>query len=211
MAPQTLYKYRALTNWAPILDIIVNKRLYAAPFESLNDPMEGRYYYFGPAVSAGFRKAIYKSKVSRNICSLSTSRNNTLLWSYYAGGHTGAAFAVQVTNPQELPVEVQHVRYDSGVYIGPKEAKKPPDQLALNILTQKQLPWSHEQEVRIFSPGNYVKIKLVELLLGCNIAKADEDMLTVVARKWHPRLKIAKLERSSLDEPNAAKAPPREA
>ena len=203
MAVQTLYKYRSLANWAPILDIVVNKRLYAAPFESLNDPMEGRYYYFGDAVSASLRKALHQSKMRRNICSLSVARNNTLLWSYYAAGHTGIAFAVQVADTRQSPVEVQPVRYDSGVYIGPKEARQAPDKLALSVLTQKQMPWAHEQEVRVFSPGKYVPVRLVEILLGCNISSADELLLTSVARKWHPRIRITKVRRESLDEPDA--------
>jgi hypothetical protein len=203
MPVQTLYKYRALTNWAPIIDIIANGRLYAAPFERLNDPMEGRYYYFGDAVSAGFRKAIYQSKVKLNICSLSAARNNTLLWSYYANGHAGVAFAVQVKKRRSSSLEVQPVTYDSWVNIGPQELKQQPDKLALRILTQKQQPWAHEQEVRVFSRDTYVPITLTEILLGCNISDIDRELLTTVARKWHPKIKITKVQRSSLDEPDA--------
>ena len=46
-AEPTFYKYRSLENWRFVLDIFLNKRFYAAPFASLNDPMEGRYYYVG--------------------------------------------------------------------------------------------------------------------------------------------------------------------
>ena len=203
MAVQTLYKYRSLADWAPILDIVVNGRLYAAPFESLNDPMEGRYYYFGEDVSSSLRKALHQSKRRRNICSLSAARNNTLLWSYYAAGHTGIAFGVQIKAPSGASVQVQQVRYDSGVYIGAKEAKQAPDKLALNVLTQKQLPWAHEREVRVFSPSAYVPVRLVEILLGCNISQRDADLVATVARKWHPKIKITQVERSSLDNPDA--------
>src|SRR3990170_4726227 len=113
MPKEIFYKYRSLDNWKFVIDIIVNSRLHAAPFQSLNDPMEGRYYYFGDTVTQGFKKAIYESKMRRNICSLSQERASTLLWSYYAAGHTGVAFGVQVPNASDKhKVEVRHVRYD---------------------------------------------------------------------------------------------------
>lgn len=40
-----LFKYRNLSNIQFALDIFINKRLYAANFKTLNDPMEGRYMY----------------------------------------------------------------------------------------------------------------------------------------------------------------------
>jgi hypothetical protein len=78
--------------------------------------MEGRYYYFGDAVTQGFRKAIHRSKLRRNICSLSQTRVNTLLWSYYVAGHTGVFFGVQVPSAgKKHDLEVRSGSYDSGV------------------------------------------------------------------------------------------------
>ncbi len=197
-----LYKYRSLDNWKFIVDIIVNERLYAAPFMSLNDPMEGRYFYFGDNVAKGFKKALYESKLRRNICSLSKDKKSTLLWSYYAGGHTGVAFGVAVSNrPKTL--EVRDVRYDNGIHIGPKEVLKNADTVALDILTQKQLPWRHEQEVRVFAPTNFVPIKLKEVVLGLNFPPADKELIKALARRWHPRVKITQIKQSFLDRPDA--------
>ena len=58
MPSQVLYKYRSLANWKFVLDILVNGRLYAAPFSELNDPMEGRLYYFGDDVTKGYKRAV---------------------------------------------------------------------------------------------------------------------------------------------------------
>ncbi len=44
MSSEVLYKFRSLENWKFVLDIVIHKRLHAAPFDELNDPMEGRYY-----------------------------------------------------------------------------------------------------------------------------------------------------------------------
>ena len=203
--PRTVfYKYRSLENWKFVLDIVVNSRLHAAPFPSLNDPMEGRYYYFGDTVARGFRKAIHNSRLRHNICSLSETKANTLLWSYYAAGHTGVAFGVQVaTAGTARNVEVRRVRYDSGIYIGPEAVRRSADLVALDILTQKQLPWEHEKEVRVFAATSFISVKLEELVLGCNISRADEELITAVTRRWHPRIRVTKLRRSSLDRPQA--------
>ena len=68
MTTQALYKYRSLENWKLALEIVVNKRLYAAPFHALNDPMEGRYFYFyfGEAVTRSFRRAVLNNKRLRS-------------------------------------------------------------------------------------------------------------------------------------------------
>jgi hypothetical protein len=44
MVPSVLYKYRSIENWKFLEDIFSNRRLFAATFRSLNDPMEGLLY-----------------------------------------------------------------------------------------------------------------------------------------------------------------------
>ena len=202
MENSVLYEYRSFDNWKFILDIIVNKRMHAAPFHALNDPMEGRYFYFSNAVTNGFRRALYKSKIRRNILSLSRTKTNTLLWSYYAAGHTGVAFGVRQPKTSGTRIAVAPVTYDNSVAVRWK-AKSSPDEIALRILTQKQMPWEHEKEVRVFSPTNFVPVAISELVLGCLITPADEALISQVARRWHPRIRITKLRRTSLDEPEA--------
>lgn len=205
MASPTLFKVRSLDNWKFVIDIIVNSRLYAAPFHTLNDPMEGRYHTFGVEVSRAYRRALLESKRRRNICSLSQKSDSTLLWSYYAGGHTGVAFGVQLPQPAPAGVdlEVRAVRYDNGVHLGPAEVRQSPDKVALEILTQKQMPWIHEAETRVFTSSNFVPVKLKNLILGCRISPADEELIRALASKWHPRLKISKIDASQLDHPEA--------
>ena len=38
-----LYKYRALEPFRFFVDILLNKRFFAARYSDLNDPMEGQY------------------------------------------------------------------------------------------------------------------------------------------------------------------------
>jgi|SRR3712207_176348 len=203
MPEPIFYKYRSLDNWKFVLDIIVNKRMYAAPFHALNDPMEGRYFYFGKDVTHGFRRAIYQSKRRKNILSLSETKTNTLLWSYYAAGHKGVAFGVRLPGVPDADIEIKPVTYDNGVYIGPKEARLQPDAVALRILTQKQMPWAHEREVRVFSAEKFVPVTLSELVLGCQIDSTDATLISDIVKRWHPRIKITRLDRAALDNPDA--------
>lgn len=43
MANNHYYKYRSLSNLRYFLDILINKRLYMATYDELNDPMEGAF------------------------------------------------------------------------------------------------------------------------------------------------------------------------
>src|SRR5262249_21319966 len=158
MPTHVLYKYRSFGNWKLILDILLGNRLYAASFQSLNDPMEGRYHYRGDDVSRAFEQSIRQSKDYWRICSLTANPTSTLMWSYYGDGHTGLVVGVVV--PDKRGQSVRPVKYDSDVFIGADHRRKGPRDVAVEILSQKQLAWAHENEVRVFSPKPFVTIQL---------------------------------------------------
>jgi hypothetical protein len=199
MATELLFKYRSLDNWKFLLDILLKQRLFAAAFRSLNDPMEGRYYYYGDEVTKAFRRSVRVSKDYWKICSLSTKPKNTLMWSYYAGGHTGLALGVRVR--ARAGQCIRPVRYDSEVSIGPHHVKLAPRDVALEILSQKQLNWEHESEVRVFSHLPFVKIELKRVVLGCQMSDADQQLIIALARRLAPRAKVQRLLRKDLDAP----------
>ena len=93
-----LYKYRGLSNLQFALDIFVNQRMFAARFDSLNDPMEGRYLYDRDSLTASQRDRIYGKKQRLRILSLSETASNMLMWSYYAEANTGMAVGVDVVD-----------------------------------------------------------------------------------------------------------------
>jgi hypothetical protein len=202
MAEQVLFKYRSLDNWQFLLDILVNKRLYAAPFKDLNDPMEGRYYYFGDEMTKAFRRVVRARKDDWRICSLTKDPNNTLMWSYYSGGHTGVALGL--TAPSSSPYRIRDVFYDSQIGIGPNSQRRPAREVALDILSQKQLSWAHEREVRVFSPSPYVPIRLREIKLGVKASAIDRELLDTLVRRTNPRVRIVQVTRADLDAPPEA-------
>ena len=213
MAEQLLFKYRSLENWRFLLDILINNRLYAAPFKDLNDPMEGRYYYFGDEMTRAFKRLVPARKDDWRICSLTTDPTNTLMWSYYSGGHTGVALGLTV--PKSSSYQVRHVFYDSQIGIGPSSQRRPAQQVALDILSQKQLSWAHEKEVRVFAPSQYVPVRLREIKLGCKASAGDRELLETLVRRTNPRVRIVQVTRAELDAPpevfeEPAQQPPRQ-
>src|SRR5262249_6438004 len=106
------YKYRSLENWHFLLDIFLNKRLYAARFKSLNDPMEGQYYYVNGRARGLVRSAIAARREQWNICSLTPHARSSLMWAYYANGHRGIAIGVELGRLRRGDIR-RSVDYDS--------------------------------------------------------------------------------------------------
>ncbi len=63
------------------------------------------------------------------------------------------------------------------------------------------MPWQHEREIRVFTEQPYVDVQLKELVLGCRISDADERLVRALVAKWHPKIRIRKVNTRSLDQP----------
>ncbi|PWT79575.1 MAG: hypothetical protein C5B58_13205 [Acidobacteria bacterium] len=198
-----LYKYRSLSNWKFVTDILVNRRLYAAPFRSLNDPMEGRLYYFDDSVARRYRRAIKDTTARLNICSLCANKSNALLWSYYADGHSGIAIGVTVRTAKRPRVDPAiEVRYDQSMYIEPENVMQlSPSEVATEVLRQKLQAWEHENEYRVFTTQAYVPVVLHELILGCAVKEAEAQAFRELAKKLVPDVHVTQMKRADLSWP----------
>jgi len=196
-----LYKYRSLGNWKYVLDIFLNKRLYAATFKEMNDPMEGRYYYYDDDVSRKFRQAIREQKDKWKICSLSRTARNTLMWSYYSDGHKGIAIGVKIRNGRRNTYKQHDVIYDMEVSLDPSKITAGAEAAAIHILSQKQLAWRHEQEVRIFSCDRFVDIEIEEVCFGCLVDPAERELVTALVDRTTPNVRLTDIDRYELDQP----------
>ena len=203
MVPDKLYKYRSVENWRFLKDIFSKGRLYAAAFRTLNDPMEGLLYEHDKDVSLKYRKAIRNASGRLNICSLCDSDDNTLLWSYYAGGHTGVAIGVKVLASDSPRVdEPIAVRYDMTVTIDPKaEQTRSPSDVAKSVLGQKLAFWNHEKEYRVFTTQHFVPVEIVDVVLGCNVTRDTAKAVRTLADRHVPGTQIRLLRRSDLQWP----------
>ena len=188
-----LYKYRGFDNLEFALDIFVNKRLFAADFKTLNDPMEGRYIYSKGMLTKESISLIRGRKSEYKLLSLSETPANMLMWSYYSEGHKGFAVGVKVTD--------KHVSIEPVDYVDDLKLEIIEDgDIAKNILTRKLKFWSHEEEHRVFTHGSpFVAVDVQELIFGINTEPRHVELLTTIAKKFCPAIQIRQLKRTDIE------------
>ena len=183
-----IYKYRSLENFKNFVDILINNRLYASNYKSMNDPMEGHYYYSEGVLKENIRNKIFEEKNAQKFCCLAKNSIHTLMWSHYANGHKGVAIGVKIDKKKYTVKEIEYFndltlidRYDS--------------MTAKEILSRKLIEWEYEQEVRVFlnnSTNNFIDIEIVEIILGININDEDENLIRKLIEKINPKIQIKK-------------------
>jgi len=188
-----LYKYRGIQNLERTLDIIVSKRVYAALYTELNDPMEGVYEYDPNILKAFDIWAIKEEKLEFRVASFSKVANNTLMWAYYADSHKGLTIGVELAETKTKPVPVD--------YIGPAEIKAyTPSKVAQQILARKYDNWKHEAEVRVFAkkPQTFVEVEIKEIILGIEASGTLQKIVEAVASQHCPSAAISRIRREDL-------------
>ena len=144
------YKFRKSEELPYALDIIFNRRLYCADWQTLNDPMEGAFAYsYGSTDERDHSETIaeiIRHKKRLRVCSLSLTFDCHLLWAHYASGFAG--LAVEVELPDD-PIVVRRVQY-GGVFRHMSLGRDlNPLQAAEEILSSKYREWEYEMEARI--------------------------------------------------------------
>lgn len=177
-----LYKYRGTQAFRNIVDILLNRRLYAAPYFDLNDPMEGHYLFsVSGSLDEDMKRMLKGEKDKLRICSLSRNANNELMWSHYAEGHRGIVLGVNIDRKR---YEVKPVRYDGLMKLGLHNFNR---NSALDVLTNKLEVWEYEEEERAFVRGShYINVELQEVICGSRMSTQDRGMLKDLMRKVCP-------------------------
>jgi hypothetical protein len=189
-----LYKYRSPQQLQFTLDILLNARLFAAPFSQLNDPMEGWLWYFrgGGDVWPEEIRQVEKEIERYRIVSLSANPVSTLMWTHYADSHRGVVIGVDI--PESEGIEVVPVSYQRDFTVS-----KDATDIGLDILSKKAVPWSYEQEFRILTPTNFVAISPMEIIFGVRADDAFIDLVSRVAGQFCPHIHIFRLKQIDLD------------
>ena len=195
------FKYRSLENWRFVVDLFVNQRLFAAPYRDLNDPMEGRYSYFKDEISREFRRQVRGRKGELRICSLSEDPKNTLMWSYYAGGHKGIAVGVVPKHRRQDSPRQEPVIYEKEITLKSEDVDQGANAVAIHVLSRKLDAWAHEKEIRIFTRGEFVRVDIRKVLFGCLMEKQDKELVRALVRRTNPGVRIEEVRRSDLDMP----------
>lgn len=181
-----LYKYRSLESFETFVDIVLNERIYAAPYFDLNDPMEGLYRYTEGTINQQLIRDIKGQKEKLRICSLSRNCISTLMWSHYANSHKGVAIGVEVSPHQE----VRGINYE-GMSFVQNATKIGSHETAKKILTYKLNSWIYEDEERVFvTSGNYAKVRILEVVLGANISDKHKALVRKLVKKVDENISV---------------------
>ena len=151
-----LYKYRSLANLKRLLEIIIDKRLYAPRYKELNDPMEGYFTYTKDVYP--YRKEINSLKEEALICSFSKSNLIGMMWIMYADEGIGCCLELEI---EENTWECIEVDYE-------QQIPKIDDSNKVKMETlfgYKSSIWEYEQEVR------YIKRSKKRLKLPVHVKK----------------------------------------
>lgn len=180
------YKYRSLENFKNFVDVILNNRIYAAPYFDLNDPMEGLYTYDSGVINRELVRQIKGEKNKIRICSLSRRFDSTLMWSHYADSHRGVAIGI-IVHPRH---EMRPVTYE-GLSCVQNATAHSNHEAAKNILTCKLEPWAYEEEERVFVTGsNYVYVTISRIFLGSKMDTRTKSLVRNLVNKLNPAIQV---------------------
>ena len=178
-----LYKYKAPTPFEHIADILLEQRLYCAPYFSLNDPFEGIFLTSIEMAGGPFSMLTDpddlidpEDGVQPRVCSLSSDSMSSLLWSLYAQRLEGLCIEIDFTDFKPAPYKLEYAldipRFDK-LGFAPS---------VTYALSHKSKEWQFESEYRLIGPNEYVSIqsRLRKVILGprCNkiIEKAIREL-----------------------------------
>lgn len=184
---KTFYKYKNIDNFKFLMDSIINNRLFAGKYKSMNDPMEGVYLYSEGQLNKSIKETLFNEKNSQTFCCLSKQKNNYLMWSHYANGHRGIVFGVEIDNFNYF---IKDIEYFSGItHIDNYNAET-----SREILSRKLNFWEYEDEVRVFTKNNenYINVTIKEIILGAKMELEDETLIRKLVKKINPDIHITK-------------------
>lgn len=176
--------------------------------------------YLKEGVLEGWRRAIkiipeIHAKIRRimsdtTILCLSETYDNLLMWSRYAGNHTGAVIKFLSLPEVDSPIILaQPVRYSSqmprlsfATLMNYNELSK--DVLDIITLTKSKV-WVYEKEWRVISTLcnkaqsyeiiPYAPEEIGAVYLGCKIATSDKEEIIEVTRRLYSKAKIFRAEK----------------
>jgi hypothetical protein len=199
----SLFKFRPFNKTS--IELLVNKELWFARPDSLNDPFECQFDFDTMFDELNALPNINKSDIDRKkesafnifnslgICSFSRTRKNQLMWAHYADEHKGfcIGFNEVILSKSETALKSVNVKYQSKT--PKKEAlikiKGDPTnaELTLNseamysIIGTKYTSWKYERERRLIIASSntysFTPESVVSIALGLRMPERDKDTL----------------------------------
>lgn len=180
------YKFRTSAQIAFALDIVFNKRLFCADWQTLNDPMEGMFAYsYSSSSEKDYSQdieAIIREKKKLKICSLSKTFDSHLLWAHYASGFDGLAIEVNLHNGDQ---KIRDVTYRGVFAQVPIEIDNDSLVTAETILSSKYKEWEYEKEVRVLNRSEWYSLNMpvTKIIVGHRMNPALVEALKIICEK----------------------------
>ncbi|WP_305841890.1 DUF2971 domain-containing protein [Photobacterium leiognathi] len=185
MNKNTFYKYKSLSNFEFVLDILLRERLYASKYNELNDPMEGVINIDG-TITDDLEETWKKKLEELRVCCFTPEGSNTLMWAHYADGGRGCAIEFELL-PSSEAVEVSYSNK-------PKVSKNQlTTDTAIEILKYKDSNWKYEKEFRCITSDIYVPITVKKLILGPKVQASTVELLQGILSCCKPDLKVVQV------------------
>lgn len=188
VAVPSLYKYRGFNVRS--LSMLIDKTLYCPKAMELNDPFEFQFHVTEDSVNGvsidedSLARAQKAVKALRVIC-LSEISDNILMWSHYAGGHTG--FCVEFERNEKnklgnsdlcLPVVYQ----TETPTFAPAELES--SAAFAKIVASKALDWAYEKEwcliVRIEDEKVPLPGRITSIAFGCRMDREGQRTIAKI-------------------------------
>jgi hypothetical protein len=198
----SLFKFRSFNKAS--MELFVNRKLWFARPDSLNDPFECQFDFENwfelglfPHTSESDIITIKKNASDRfnnlGVCSFSKTRKNLLMWSHYADEHKGfcIGFNETILSKTTAVIKAVDVKYQAErpqksviksfkVDEGKPEVILDPEAM-YSIVGIKYTHWKYERERRlIMAYSNAYSFKpesVVSITLGLRMPKRDKDTL----------------------------------
>jgi len=207
LTPTNLFKYRKFDKGS--IELLLNRELWFAKPESLNDPFEGESS-FSEVLDAVWEnypspekeRNEYKEKLEKQlkktgICSFSKARKNQLMWSHYADEHKGfcIGFNERLLRPNGSCIYPRDVTYQADYpfediikrfkyfekYPGENNKNSIAGDIFYSVLGTKYSSWKYERERRlVFHSSQAVKFpKKAVNSIAFGLRMAERDKLTL--------------------------------
>ena len=161
------------------IELIKENKIWISSFKNLNDPFEFRFNHQN--AKPDLFTALKNSK--KGVLSLSSVKDDLLLWSHYGTSHRGLCFEFETENDGRLQ-SASKMEYESKM---PVYDQQNPDR----ALFTKAMSWKYESEYRVLVPDICdVKISLDSKSLqavyfGVNIAFEDVQKIYPLCMARH--------------------------
>lgn len=197
-----LYKYKSSKTIKRDFPLLEKNQIWFSKVGTLNDPYEGTFiidekyrnafnfifYNKRNLVQELFKARIEVANVQNKmagILSLTTDKDNLLMWSHYAENHEGYILEYDINSQSFNPIG-EHAKYNNNVQlIKIKYTNKPISQdirhkAKFSQLFNKSKCWNYEKEYRFiagfYGKYEYERKSLKAIYLGANSSKELESI-----------------------------------